>query len=127
MDRRVIATPKAPSALGPYSQGIRSGDFIFCAGQVPLDPATGKIIEGGIQEQTRRVFQNLQAVLEAAGSSLSRVVKTTVFLVNLDDFKAMNEAYAEFFPAGAPARSTVQVVRLPAGALIEIEVIAVAN
>lgn len=125
MERRVIATENAPKALGPYSQGLRSGEFIFCAGQVALEPATGKLVEGGIQEQTRRVLQNLSAVLEAAGSALSRVVKTTVFLTNLDEFKAMNEIYAEFFPSAPPARSTVQVGRLPAGALIEIEAIAV--
>ncbi len=127
MERRVIATQNAPQALGPYSQAIRSGEFIFCAGQVGLDPATGKLVDGGVQEQTRRVLQNLSAVLEAAGSSLSRVVKTTVFLVNLDDFKAMNEVYAEFFPSAPPARSTVQVGRLPAGALVEIEAIAILN
>ncbi len=127
MERRIIATESAPKALGPYSQAIRSGEFIFCAGQTPLDPATGKLVEGGIQAQTRRALQNLSAVLEAAGSSLSRVVKTTVFLTNLDDFKAMNETYAEFFPSVPPARSTVQVSRLPAGASVEIECIAVTN
>ncbi len=127
MDRRVISTPQAPAALGPYSQAIRSGDLIFCAGQTPLDPASGKLVEGGIQEQTRRALQNLSAVLEAAGSSLNRVVKTTVFLVNLDDFKTMNETYGKFFTANPPARSTVQVSRLPAGAMVEIEAIAVAN
>ncbi len=127
MDRRVISTPQAPQALGPYSQALRSGDLIFCAGQTPLDPATGKLVEGGIKEQTRRVLQNLSAVLAAAGSSVDRIVKTTVFLVNLDDFKAMNETYAEFFPSAPPARSTVQVVRLPAGAMVEIEAIALAN
>ncbi len=127
MERRVIVSENAPKALGPYSQAIRSGEFIFCAGQTPLDPATGKLVEGGIQAQTRRALQNLSAVLEAAGSSLSRVVKTTVFLTNLDDFKAMNETYAEFFPSAPPARSTVQVSRLPAGASVEIECIAVTN
>ncbi len=127
MDRRVISTPQAPQALGPYSQAIRSGDFIFCAGQTPLNPATGKLVEGDVKDQTRRVLQNLSAVLTAAGSSVDRIVKTTVFLVNLDDFKAMNEVYAEFFPSAPPARSTVQVVRLPAGAMVEIEAIALAN
>ncbi len=127
MDRRVVSTPRAPAAIGPYSQAIRSGNLIFCAGQAALDPATGKLIEGGIQEQTRRVLQNLSAVLEAGGSSMSRIVKTTVFMVNLDDFKAMNEVYAQFFPSAPPARSTVQVSRLPAGALVEIEAIAIVN
>ena len=127
MERRIIQTDNAPKAIGPYSQAIRSGELIFCAGQIPLDPATMKIVEGDIAVQTRRVLTNLRNVLETAGSSLSRVVKTTVFLANLDDFKAMNEVYAEFFPQQPPARSTVQVARLPAGALVEIEAIAVTN
>ncbi len=127
MDRRVISSPQAPQALGPYSQAIRSGDFIFCAGQTPLNPATGKLVEGGIKEQTRQALQNLSAVLEAAGSSVDRIVKTTVFMVNLDEFKAMNETYAEFFKSAPPARSTVQVSRLPAGASVEIECIALAR
>jgi 2-iminobutanoate/2-iminopropanoate deaminase len=127
MERRIISTAGAPQAMGPYSQGIRSGEFIFCAGQIPLDPATGRIVEGDIRAQTRRVLENLSAVLTEAGSSLSRIVKTTVFLANLDDFKAMNETYAEFFTSAPPARSTAQVARLPAGALLEIEAIAVAN
>jgi 2-iminobutanoate/2-iminopropanoate deaminase len=124
MERRVVSTDKAPKALGPYSQAIRVGDFIFCAGQAGIDPATGKLVEGGIQAETRRVLQNLTAVLQAAGSSFSQVVKTTVFLKNMDDFKAMNGIYAEFFPAAPPARSTVQVARLPADASVEIEAIA---
>ncbi|HZQ10264.1 MAG TPA: RidA family protein [Anaerolineae bacterium] len=127
MERRIIQTDNAPKAIGPYSQAIRSGELIFCAGQIPLDPATMKIVEGDVAEQTRRVLTNLGNVLESAGSSLRRVVKTTVFLANLDDFKAMNEVYAEFFPQQPPARSTVQVARLPAGALVEIEAIAVTN
>lgn len=125
MERHVVNTDKAPKAMGPYAQAIRVGDFVFCAGQVALDPSTGKLVEGDIQAQTRRVLQNLSAVLEAAGSSLSRVVKTTVFLANLDDFQKMNAVYAEFFPSAPPARSTVPVSRLPAGASIEIEAIAV--
>ncbi len=127
MERRAIASENAPKALGPYSQAIRSGEFIFCAGQTPIDPATGKLVEGGIQAQTRRALLNLSEVLQAAGSSLDRVVKTTVFLTNLDDFKAMNETYAEFFHNAPPARSTVQVSRLPVGASVEIECIAVTN
>ncbi len=127
MERRIIQTANAPKAIGPYLQAIRSGDFVFCAGQIPLDPATMKLVEGDIAVQTRRALDNLSAVLEAAGSSLRRVTKTTVFLANLDDFQAMNAVYAEFFSEQPPARSTIQVARLPAGALIEIEAIAVAN
>ena len=128
MLKKIIIKPaKCAPAVGPYNHAVRIGNLLFCAGQIPLDPATGKLIEGGIQDQTRRVLQNLSAVLESAGSSLERVVKTTVFMTSLDDFKAMNEVYAEFFPAGPPARSTVQVARLPAGAQIEIEVVAVAQ
>ncbi len=126
MERQVVSTDKAPKAMGPYSQAIRVGDFVFCAGQVGLDPSTGKLVEGDIQVQTRRVLQNLSAALEAAGGSLNRVVKTTVFLTNLDDFQKMNAIYAEFFPAAPPARSTVQVARLPAGASVEIDAIAIA-
>lgn len=125
MERQVVSTGQAPKAIGPYSQAIRVGDWVFCAGQVGLDPTTGKLVQDGIEVETRRVLQNLSAVLEAAGSSLSRVVKTTVFLTNLDDFKAMNAVYAEFFSATPPARSTVQVSRLPAGACVEIEAMAV--
>lgn len=127
MERRIIHTEDAPKAIGPYSQAIRTGDFVFCAGQVPLDPATMKIVEGDIVVQTRRVLTNLSSVLAAAGSSLGRVVKTTVFLANLDDFQAMNQVYAEFFGEQPPARSTVQVARLPAGARLEIEAIALLN
>lgn len=127
MERRMIHTDNAPKAIGPYSQAIRSGDMIFCAGQIPLDPATMKLVEGDITAQTRRALTNLGNVLEAAGSSLQRVVKTTVFLANFDDFQAMNAVYAEFFPERPPARSTIQAGRLPAGALVEIEAIAVAN
>ncbi len=123
MERQAVSTEQAPKAIGPYSQGIRVGDFVFCAGQAGLDPQTGRLVEGGIEAETRRTLQNLSAVLQAAGSSLSRVVKTTVFLTNMDDFKAMNAVYAEFFPAPPPARSTVQVSRLPAGASVEIEAI----
>jgi 2-iminobutanoate/2-iminopropanoate deaminase len=122
--RTVIATDLAPRAIGPYSQGIRANGFVFCAGQTPLDPATGKLVEGDVSAQTRRVLQNLGAILEAAGTSLSKVVKTTVFLTDMANFKAMNEVYAEFFPANAPARATFAVAGLPLGASVEIECIA---
>ena len=124
MKREVIATRKAPGAVGPYSQAIRLGDFVFTAGQLAFDPATGKLVEGGIEEQTRQVLRNIAAVLEAAGSSLARVVKTTVFLKDMGDFKAMNEVYAEFFANEPPARSTV-AVDLALGALVEIDAIAI--
>lgn len=123
MKQEIISTDKAPAAVGPYSQAVRVGDLVFTAGQVALDPATGKLVEGGIEEQTRRVLQNLAAVLEAAGSSLDRVVKTTVFLKDMGDFAAMNAVYAEFFPTDPPARSTVEVSALALGALVEIEAI----
>ncbi len=124
MQRQAIQTAKAPKAIGPYSQAIRVGDLVFCAGQTPLDPATGNLVEGGIEAQTQRVLQNLSAVLEAAGTSLERAVKTTVFLADMNDFQKMNAVYAEFFPANPPARSTVQVARLPRDAMVEIEIIA---
>ena len=125
MKREVIATKKAPGAVGPYSQAIRVGDFVFTAGQLAFDPATGKLVEGGIEEQTRQVLRNIAAVLEAAGSSLDEVVKTTVFLKDMGDFKAMNEVYASFFANQPPARSTVEVANLIPGALVEIDAIAV--
>jgi 2-iminobutanoate/2-iminopropanoate deaminase len=124
MERQVVSTDQAPKAIGPYSQAIRVGDFVFCAGQAGLEPATGVLVKGGIEAETRRVLQNLAAVLQAAGSSMSRVVKTTVFLTNMDEFQKMNAVYAEFFPSAPPARSTVQVSRLPKDACVEIEVIA---
>jgi 2-iminobutanoate/2-iminopropanoate deaminase len=122
-----ISTQNAPAAIGPYSQAIRIGDFIYTSGQVALDPATGQLVPGGIQEQTTRVLENLNAVLQAAGTSLSRVFKTTVFLKDMQDFAAMNEIYGRFLaPEGVipPARSTVEVARLPKDALVEIEVVA---
>jgi 2-iminobutanoate/2-iminopropanoate deaminase len=125
MKREVIATKKAPAAVGPYSQAIRVGDFVFTAGQLALDPATGKLVEGAIEEQTRQVLTNIAAVLEAAGSSLDKVVKTTVFLEDMGDFRAMNEVYGEFFADEPPARSTVEVAFLPLGAQVEIDAIAV--
>ena len=125
MKREVIATKKAPGAVGPYSQAIRVGDFIFTAGQLAFDPATGKLVEGGIKEHTRQVLRNIAAVLEAAGSSLDKVVKTTVFLEDMGDFRAMNEVYGEFFANEPPARSTVEVAGLPLGAPVEIDAIAI--
>jgi len=125
MKREVIATRKAPAAVGPYSQAIRVGDLVFTAGQLAIDPATGKLVEGGIEKQTRQVLRNIAAVLEVAGSSLGNVVKTTVFLKDMGDFKAMNGVYAEFFAKEPPARSTVEVANLPLGALVEIDAIAV--
>lgn len=125
MERRIIHTDNAPKAIGPYSQAVRTGEFIFTAGQIPLDPATMKLVEGDITIQTRRALTNLSNVLEAAGSSLSRVLKTTVFLADFGDFAAMNAVYAEFFGEQPPARSTIQAAKLPAGALVEIEAIAI--
>ena len=123
----VVQTEAAPKAIGPYSQAIRSGELIFTAGQIPLDPATGALVEGGIEVQTRQVLNNLARVLEAAGSGLSRIVKTTVFMQDLAEFAAMNAVYGEFFTSNPPARSTVQVAALPRGAKVEIECIAVVN
>ena len=122
--RETVKTEKAPAAIGPYSQGIRSGGFLFCSGQIPLDPATGKMVEGGIKVQTERVLQNLEAVLTSGGASLRSVVKTTVYLVDLADFPEMNGVYGTFFPKEPPARATVQVAKLPAGALVEIDAVA---
>jgi 2-iminobutanoate/2-iminopropanoate deaminase len=122
---RSVSSEKAPKALGPYSQAIVTGDLVFCAGQVGLDPATGSVVSGDIKDQTRRCLDNLAAVLEAAGSSLDRVTKTTVFLTDLAEFTAMNEAYAERFGGHKPARSTIGIAALPRGARIEIECIAI--
>lgn len=122
--RKTVMTEKAPAAIGPYAQAVLAGGFLFCSGQIPLDPATGKMVEGGIEVQTERVLRNLAAVLESGGASLRSVVKTTVFLVDLADFPAMNGVYGRFFPEVPPARATVQVVKLPAGALVEIDAVA---
>ena len=122
-----IQTDNAPNAIGPYSQAIRANGFVYASGQIPLDPASMTIVEGGIREQTERVMNNLSAVLQAAGSSLDRVVKTTVFLADLADFAEMNEIYGRFFGEAPPARSTVQVSRLPRDVRIEIDVIALAG
>ena len=127
MERHVIQTSKAPAALGPYSQAITSGGLVFAAGQIPLDPATGELTGATVAEQTERVLANLQAVLEAAGSGLAQVVKTTVFLTDLGTFQEMNAVYAKYFPDRPPARSTIQVSALPKGARVEIEAVAVKN
>ena len=128
--KSAVSTPKAPAAIGPYSQAIQIGDFVFTSGQIPLDPATGVFVPGGIVEQTIQVFENLRAVLDAAGLDFSHVVKATVFVQDLKDFAALNEVYATYLAAHgmiAPARSTVQVAALPKGALVEIELIAKAG
>ena len=125
MMRQAVATDQAPKAIGPYSQGIRASNLLFVSGQIPIDPATGNLIQGDIAAQTRRVFENLTAILKAAGGSLDNVVRTTVFLADMGDFAAMNEVYAGYFTNPAPARSTVQAARLPKDARIEIDVIAV--
>ncbi len=121
-----VRTDSAPQAIGPYSQAIVAQGLVFCSGQIPLDPATGNVVEGGIDEQTHRVLKNLTAVVEAAGSTMAKVVKTTVFLQSMSDFAAMNAIYATYFPAPAPGRSTVEVARLPRNVLVEIECVALA-
>ncbi len=125
MSKKAISTQSAPQAIGPYSQAIQIDRFLYTSGQIPLDPATAQIVEGGIQEQTARVFENLKAVLAESGADFSKVIKTTVFIKDMNDFAAMNEIYAQYFTAPYPARSTVEVARLPKDALIEIELIAV--
>ena len=120
---QAVSTQAAPAAIGPYSQAIRAGDFLFVSGQIPLDPATAAVVEGDVRAQTRRVLENLSAVVQAGGGSLDRVVKTTVYLVDMNDFPAMNEVYATFFGAPAPARATVQVGRLPKDVRVEIDAV----
>jgi len=124
MKKMVILTDKAPKALGPYSVANRAGDFVFAAGQLGLDPETGELAAGGVEAETRQALTNLSYVLEAAGAGMDRVVKTTVFLRDMEDFARMNAVYAEFFTANYPARSTVQVAALPRNAAVEIELIA---
>ncbi len=126
--KKAVQSDAAPKALGPYSQAIVAGGMVYCAGQIPLDPATGNVVAGGVAEQTHQVLKNLRAVLRAAGSDLDRAVKTTVFLKSMDSFAAMNEVYGrpEYFGADPPARSTVEVARLPRDVMVEIEVVALA-
>ena len=121
----IIATEDAPRAIGPYSQAVRAGNFVFASGQIPIDPATGEFVPGGIAEQTEQVLKNLTALFAAAGVGLDQIVKTTVFLADMNDFTAMNEVYGRFFSEAPPARSTVQAARLPRDAKVEIEAIAV--
>ena len=122
--RSAISTSSAPGAIGPYSQAIRAGDFLFISGQIPIDPATGSLIQGGIADQTRRVLDNLGAILTAAGASFDRVVKTTVYLADMSEFAAMNEVYAQYFAQPAPARATIQAAALPRNVRVEIDLIA---
>ncbi len=125
--KKIIATPDAPAAVGPYSQAVRVGSTIYCAGQIPLDPKSGQIVSGGIDAQTRRVMENITAVLKAEGLGFDHIVKTTIFLMDLADFQTVNEIYGSYFKQAPPARSTVQVAGLPKGARVEIEVIAVVD
>ena len=125
--KEIIATESAPRAIGPYSQAVRAGNLIFASGQIPIDPATGEFVSDEITEQTEQVLRNISAVFEAAGASLNEVVKTTVFLADMDDFTAMNDVYARFFGEHRPARATVQAARLPRDAKVEIEAIAVVD
>ena len=125
--KKVIVAEKAPKAIGPYSAGVTAGCLVFTAGQLGIDPGTGKLVEGGIQAQTRQALANLSAVLEAGGTSLNQVMKTTVFLQDINEFALMNEVYGEFFQADYPARSAIQVAALPLGAAVEIEAIALVS
>lgn len=126
MNREPVQTDNAPKAIGPYEQAIKVNGFIYTAGQIPIDPKTGNFVEGGIAAQTRQVLENLKAVLEAGGSALDRVVKATVFLKNMADFAAMNDVYTQYLGSAKPARSTVAVAELPRGALVEIDLVALA-
>lgn len=125
--KKIISTSEAPAAVGPYSQAVRVGSTIYCAGQIPLDPKSGEIVSGGIEEQTRRVMENITGLLKAERLTVSDIVKTTIFLMDLGDFQKVNEIYGSYFKQAPPARSTVQVAGLPKGARVEIEVIAVAD
>ena len=125
--KQIISSPDAPAAIGPYSQAVKANGFVFTAGQIPLDPATGDVVEGDISAQTERVMQSLKAVLTAAGSDINSVVKTTCFLTDLGNFAAFNEIYASYFGSGSPARSTVEVSKLPRGVLVEVECVALTS
>jgi len=125
--RRIVQTGEAPQAIGPYSQAVVAGGFVFASGQIPLDPRTGEFVAGGVAEQTEQVLRNMSKVLEAAGTSLDKAVKTTVYLADMNDFAAMNEVYGRYFPENPPARSTVEAARLPRDARVEIDVIALAG
>ncbi len=122
--RQAVSTPSAPAAIGPYSQAIRAGSLLFVSGQIPIDPGTGSLVDGDVAAQTHRVFQNISEILKAAGATLDHVVRTTVYLADMNDFGAMNAVYATYFSAPAPARATVQAARLPKDARVEIDVIA---
>lgn len=125
--KEIVKTDRAPAAIGPYSQAVKAGGFVYASGQIGLDPATGEIVEGGVREQTERVLNNLKGVLEAAGSSLDRMVKTTVFLADMGDYAAMNEVYGKFFQTDPPARAAVQAAGLPKNVRVEIDAIALAD
>ena len=125
--RQIVKTGEAPQAIGPYSQAVVAGGFVFASGQIPLDPRTGEFVAGGVAEQTEQVLRNLTKVLEAAGAGLDSVVKTTVYLADMNDFAAMNEVYGRYFPEDPPARSTVEAARLPRDARVEIDVVALAG
>jgi 2-iminobutanoate/2-iminopropanoate deaminase len=125
MPRQAVTTDKAPAAIGPYSQAVKAGNLLFLSGQIPIDPRTGNLVEGGIEAQTRQVFQNIGEILEAAGATFEHVVTAGVFLLDMNDFARMNAIYAEYFSSPAPARATVQVARLPKDCLVEIQVTAV--
>ena len=122
--RQAVSTPSAPAAIGPYSQAIRAGQLLFLSGQIPLDPATGKLVEGGVEAQTVQVFKNIEAILKAGGASFDGVVSATVYLADMNDFATVNDIYATYFSSPAPARATVQVARLPKDCRVEIQVIA---
>ena len=127
MQRNIVETTKAPAAIGPYSQAVEAGGFLFVSGQIPIDPASGELVQGGIQAETRQVLNNLRAILEAAGSSLEKVVKTTLYIADMDAFGTINAIYAEYFETQPPARACVEVARLPKDVQIEIEAVALTS